>query len=55
MEQAKRLWLADFLVNTGQNSYNAFDPNEEIWIRILGDDKEENLISRGLYGKRTRP
>jgi len=54
MEQPQRSWLADFLVNGFQDSYN--NPNNEIRIRILGEDKEDtNSIQRRMYGKRERP
>jgi hypothetical protein len=53
---AKRLWFTDFLVNATQNSYNAFDPNGEIRIKVSGDDEgDTNSILRRLYGKRKRP
>jgi hypothetical protein len=54
MEQANRLWLSDFLVNGAQNSYNTFDPNGGIKIKILDDEDNLNPFLRRLYGKRTR-
>jgi len=54
MEQPQRRWLADFLVNGFQDSYN--NPNREIQIKMFGEDKEDtNSILRRMYGKRTRP
>jgi hypothetical protein len=53
MEQPQRPWLADFLVNGSQDTYN---PNREIRIKMFDENKEDtNSILRRLYGKRTRP
>jgi Ca2+-binding RTX toxin-like protein len=55
MEQAKSLWLTNFLVNSAQNSYNAFNANDEIRIKISGDDEPDtSSILRRLYGKGKR-
>jgi hypothetical protein len=53
MEQPQRRWLADFLVNGSQDTY---DPNREIRIKMFDENKEDtNSILRRMYGKRTRP
>ncbi len=56
MGQPQRQWLADFLVNGSQDSYN--NPNSEIRINIFDQNKEDTTsilrkLYRRLYGKRT--